>query len=177
MAERSTLGIPGVVLFLEIHGALGLRGGGFLLGCQLAAIFGLFAHPGGHLICQAGEHSAMCVNGLASESALPLFVSFTLLFDQTIFLACVLVGIERDRHRSPRGIGVTTDTTLSHPSSRQRDYELRKLHVHARNSHGASAAKSAPNGLARSTSELANDHRSHVVATLCDATRVAVFGV
>jgi len=71
MAEQLTLGVPGIVLFLEIHGALGLRGGGFLLGCQLAAIFGLFAHPGGHLICQTGEHSAMCVNGLASESALP----------------------------------------------------------------------------------------------------------
>lgn len=42
--------VPGIVLFLEIRRALGIRRGGFLLGCLLAAILGLLAHPIGHLI-------------------------------------------------------------------------------------------------------------------------------
>lgn len=52
---------PGIVLFLEFTAGLGLRGRGFRLGWQLAAILGLLAHPGGHLIRQAGEHRATYV--------------------------------------------------------------------------------------------------------------------
>lgn len=66
MAGQLRNDVPGIVLFLEIRGVLVLRRGCFLLGCQLAAILGLLAHPGGHLIRQAGEHYATFVDGVSS---------------------------------------------------------------------------------------------------------------
>lgn len=73
-------GVPGVVLFLEIRGALDFRGGDLLLARLLAAVLGLLPHPIGHLIRQAGKHLATYVNELAPEvctsPSLSLFLSY-----------------------------------------------------------------------------------------------------
>lgn len=175
MAGR-TNGVPGIILFLEIRADLDVRGGGFgHLGCRLAAILGLLAHPVGHLICQAGEHLATCVGESSAGvcSSLSLSLSLTSSFDQTTTsLAYVLDEIERNCHRSPRETGVTTDTKIPCPSSRQRSHELRKRHVHARNSRRAPIATPAPPGLARPARQLpptidCTRHATHRVATRC----------
>lgn len=68
--------IPGIVLFLEIRGALDFRGGDLLLARHLAAVLGLLPHPIGHLIRQAGKHFATCVNEL-KFAPLPLYLSYS----------------------------------------------------------------------------------------------------
>lgn len=66
-------GVPGIVLFLEIRAGLDVRGDGFgHVGCRLTAVLGLLAHPGGHLIRQAGKHLATCVGELGWSLLLSL---------------------------------------------------------------------------------------------------------
>ena len=98
-----TAHIPGIVLFLEIRAGLNLRRSRFRhIGCRLsAAVLGLLAHPGRHLIRQAREHLATYVNEIEIS---PLCLSFSLPPSDrtTTLLAHVLAGIKRNCHRNPR---------------------------------------------------------------------------
>lgn len=103
--------IPGIVLFLEITTGFDVRGRGFGFGWQLAAILGLLAHPGRHLIRQAGEHRATYVER-AQESWMryfSLFSSLTPPFGWT-FLVLVQPWNRTRLSRSPHGTEVTTNT-------------------------------------------------------------------
>lgn len=127
-AECRVAYIPGVVLFLEITASLGFRGRGFGLGWQFAAILGLLAHPGGHLVRQAGEHRATYV-WRARESW--MLYSFSLSSSHSLFqlndVSLFRMAVESSRTVTKPSRDRNDDeyTESTRPSSRQRYHRLR----------------------------------------------------